>query len=324
MIMLLLLLTPPLAGAGDLAVVSAPVFMELVNGPRHAPADWRSLSGAISMNQEWEKTKDGTWYVELQRDGGRWVQAGVAHRNRETIEWGLKQLQWGFAQMKPDGSFDCDDAFHSASFLVEATAHSIQLIEDSPFATDLQPQLGALKPPLLKAALWMISPTNFRAAENQRIYGHRRFLVGCGLWQCGLIHHHAELMQVAGYFIEDGIRMQRADGAFPEKGGHDSSYHAVSLIYLQRLLLTAPEEVRRPLWKDAAERGMRWLSGRIDDCGRVKVDGNTRTGSGQEIGRTGIIKSVNLPEVATALLYHSFITGDGASKDLARRVLENR
>ena len=32
---------------------------------------------------------------------------------------------------------------------------------------------------------WIASPANHRAAESQRIYGHRRFLLGCGLAQCG-------------------------------------------------------------------------------------------------------------------------------------------
>lgn len=324
-LLLLLLFFLPLAAFGcDAAFVASPGVMELVNPPRRVPADWRERSGAVSLNQDWEKNGGGKWYVELQRDGGRWVEAGVAHRNRDAIEWGLKQLQWGFAQMKPDGSFDCDDAFHSASFLIETASRSILLIESSAYAEELKTQVASLKAPLLKGALWMISPANFKAAENQRIYGHRRFLVGCGLLQTGIIHGHAELMQVARYFIEDGIRLQRADGAFPEKGGHDSSYHAVSMIYLQRIVVTAPEDLRGPAWEQAAERGIQWLMGRIEKDGRVRVDGNTRTGSGQETGRTGAIKNVNLPEVATALLYHGFMTGDAASLDLARKILIKR
>lgn len=324
LLLLLLFFLPLAAYAGNAVFEASPAVMELVNTPRRAPADWRERSGAVSVNQDWEKNGGGKWYVELQRDGGRWVEAGVAHRNRDAIEWGLKQLQWGFAQMKPDGSFDCDDAFHSASFLIEATSRSILLIESSAFAEELKTKVATLKQPLLKGALWMISPANFKAAENQRIYGHRRFLVGCGLLQTGIIHGHAELMQVTRYFIEDGIRLQRADGAFPEMGGHDSSYHAVSLIYLQSILLTDPDDLRKPAWNQAAESGIKWLVERIEKDGRVRVDGNTRTGSGQETGRTGAIKNVNLPEVATALLYHDFITGDVAASGLARKVLKER
>lgn len=307
--------------AGEYAFVTSPAYMELVNTPRTPPADWREQSGAVFMNREWEKDPAKAWYIEIQRDGGRWVQAGLAHRNRESVEWGLKQLEWGFARMKEDGSFDCDDAFHSASFLVETTAHSILLIEASPMAEPFKARLEKLKKPLLKCALWMASPANFRAAEQQRIYGHRRFLVGCGLMQCALIHGDAELRRAAGYFIEDGVRMQRQDGAFPEKGGHDSSYHAVALIYLQRLLLVTPEEFRQPSWLPAAQRGNAWLASRIDPQGVVNVEGNTRTGSGQEVGRTGILKTVNRPEVATALLYQRQLGGRETLEKLATLVL---
>jgi hypothetical protein len=307
--------------AGEYAFVTSPAYMELVNTPRSAPADWRGQSGAVFMNREWEKDPAKTWYVEIQRDGGRWVQAGLAHRNGESVEWGLKQLEWGFARMKEDGSFDCDDAFHSASFLVETTAHSILLIEASPMAEPFKARVDALKKPLLKCALWMASPANFRAAEQQRIYGHRRFLVGCGLMQSALIHNHEELRRVALYFIQDGIRMQRQDGAFPEKGGHDSSYHAVALIYLQRLLLVTPEEFRQPSWHLAAQRGNAWLASRIDPQGVVSVKGNTRTGSNQEVGRTGTPKTVNRPEVATALLYQRQLGGGESLEKLAALVL---
>jgi hypothetical protein len=310
--------------AGDYPFVTSPAYMELVNTPRTPPADWREQSGAVFMNREWEKDPGKAWYVEIQRDGGRWVQAGLAHRNRESVEWGLKQLEWGFARMKGDGSFDCDDAFHSASFLVETTAHSILLIEASPMAETFKARVDTLKAPLLKCALWMASPANFRAAEQQRIYAHRRFLVGCGLMQSALIHGDAELRRVACYFIEDGIRMQRKDGAFPEKGGHDSSYHAVALIYLQRLLLVTPEDFRQPSWHLAAERGNAWLASRIDPRGVVSVKGNTRTGSAQEVGRSGTPKKVNRPEVATALLYQRQLGGGESLEKLAALVLRAR
>jgi hypothetical protein len=307
--------------AGDYPFVTSPVFMELVNTPRTAPADWREQSGAVSVNREWEKDPETIWFVEMQRDGGCWVQAGLAHRNEDAVEWGLKQLEWGFSRMKGDGSFDCDDAFHSASFLVEATGHSILLIEASPMAERFKARTDGLKAPLLNCALWMASPANFKAAEMQRIYGIRRFLVGCGLMQCALIHGHEELRRAACYFIEDGIRMQREDGAFPEKGGHDSSYHAVAMIYLQRLLLVTPEAYRQASWFLAAQRGNDWLASRIDPRGVVDVQGNTRTGSGQEVGRTGVPKEVNRSEVATALLYRSHLGGGESFEQLARLVL---
>lgn len=299
----------------------SPTMTELIHTPRRAPADWKERTGAISLNQEWEKSRKGKWYVELQRDGGRWVQAGLAHRNEDAIAWGLKQLQWGFQQMAEDGSFACDDAFHSASFLVETSAHSILLIQASNYAHTFQTQVDALKAPLLRCALWMISPSNFQAAEKQRIYTHRRFLLGCGLMQTAMIHNDARLRKTAEYFIQDGIRMQRHDGAFLEKGGHDSSYHAVGMIYFQRLLMTCPKEWQDETWSASVDKGMRWLRGRVKANGEVEVKGNTRTGLGQEVGRSGKLKGVNLPEFATALIYYGHRTNDPQYESLARKVL---
>ncbi|TAE77945.1 MAG: hypothetical protein EAZ84_02610 [Verrucomicrobia bacterium] len=275
---------------------------DLVHPQRRAPEDWRQRSGAVTLNAEWEKDRSKSWYIELQREGARWVEAGLAHGDREGMGWGLRQLAWGFRQMKEDGSFDCDDRFHSASFLVEAAARSILLIESSPHADAFRAELASLKPPLLTCARWMASPVNFRAAEQQRIYTHRRFLLGCAFLQCSRLHDDAVLRRTAEYFIEDGLRLQRADGAFPEKGGHDSSYHAVSLIYLQRLLRIAPAEQRQPSWDAALRRGTEWMLSRIDAEGVVSVRGNTRTGAGQETGRGGKVKEINRREVALALI----------------------
>jgi hypothetical protein len=69
---------------------------------------------------------------------------------------------------------------------------------------------------------------------------------------------------------------------------------------------------------------MKWLLGRIDESGEVKVAGNTRTGGGQEVGRTGVLKKVNLPEVATSLFYGGALSGDAKFEVLARKVWATR
>ena len=101
-------------------------------------------------------------------------------------------------------------------------------------------------------------------------------------------------------------------------------HHSVGLIYLQRLLLVTPSEFKKRSWTEAAAHGAEWLRGRIDGNGVVSVEGNTRTGSGQEKGRTGTLKNVNLPEVATALLYRHQATGDEQWLTLAKKVLARK
>ena len=63
------------------------------------PDDWRSQSGALGLNLEREKDPDKSWFIEYQRLGGEFVQAGLAEKNDEAVEWGLKILEYGFSRM---------------------------------------------------------------------------------------------------------------------------------------------------------------------------------------------------------------------------------
>ena len=97
------------------------------------PPDWQNLSGALGQNAAWETNKTLPWYIEHQKDGRDYIAAGLAGGNKDLVRWGLKILEWGWAQMTPEGEFKHPDNYHSASFLVEATAHSILLLEASPW-----------------------------------------------------------------------------------------------------------------------------------------------------------------------------------------------
>jgi hypothetical protein len=292
--------------------------------PRRVPADWKTRTAAVSLNQAWEKDRSKPWFVELQREGGRWVEAGIAHGDAACVGWGLRQLAWGFERMKNDGSFDCGDPFHSASFLVESTARSLLLLQASGQGQTHASTAGPLRSSLLTCARWMTSPVNEKPAAKQRIYGHRRFLLGCALLQTARLHGDSHLRDAARAMVRDGLALQRQDGAFPEKGGHDSSYHAVSLIYLQRYGWLEEDAGLRRDCDAAARRGVQWLRGRIDENGRVNVQGNTRTGQQQEVGRSGVIKQVNFPEVACALMMHAYRSGDESAAEMARKVLRER
>jgi hypothetical protein len=311
-------------GKSDFQWVTSAPNKQCLATPRRAPADWAQRSGAVSLNQEWEKDPRKPWYVELQREGGRWVEAGLAHGDEASIGWGLQQLAWGFTQMKSDGSFDCGDPFHSASFLVESTARSLLLLRGTEYEKTYQARIHLLMPKLLTCGRWLASPVNQKAADKQRIYTHRRFLLGCALEQTAQLHQDEALHRAAVTFVSDGLGLQREDGAFPEKGGHDSSYHAVALIYLQRFSLLTRDQELRERCEQAADRGVEWLCSRIDAAGLVSVEGNTRTGQQQEVGRTGAIKKVNLPEVATALFLYAYRRDQTSAADIARKVLSAR
>lgn len=308
----------------EISCVQSSSYKDHLISSHRAPKDWMTRSAAVSLNQEWEKDRSKAWYVELQREGARWVEAGMARGDATCVDWGLRQLAWGFAQMQSDGSFTCKDPFHSASFLVESTARSLLLLRASSEEKALPPAARDLMPRLLICARWLASPVHEKTLVKQRIYTHRRFLLGAALAQTASLHDDEALRRRARDLVSDGLSLQRDDGAFPEKGGHDSSYHAVALIYLQRYLLQNPPGPWREQCDRAAQRGVRWLGSRIDETGRVDVAGNTRTGLQQETGRTGAIKQVNFPEVAQALILHAYRTHDDAAQQMAVKVLRQR
>lgn len=308
----------------EIAWLQSPACKEHLVSPRRVPRDWMTRTAAVSLNQEWEKDRGKSWYVELQREGARWVEAGIVHGDANCVDWGLRQLAWGFEQMHNDGSFTCKDPFHSASFLVESTARSLLLLRASSQKNALPAAACDIMPRLLSSARWLASETHEKTLAKQRIYTHRRFLLGCALEQTACLHDDEALHQKARALVADGLSLQRDDGAFPEKGGHDSSYHAVALIYLQRYILLSSACPWRDQCDRAAQRGVLWLSSRIDEEGRVNVEGNTRTGQQQEVGRTGVIKQVNFPEVAQALMMQAYRTDEASAEQKAIKVLSKR
>ena len=82
----ILLLIPAisLASPGDeFTFQSTAPAKDLLNPPRKAPADWSQRSGAVSINADWEKDPAKPWFIELQREGIRWVQCGLASDNKD-------------------------------------------------------------------------------------------------------------------------------------------------------------------------------------------------------------------------------------------------
>ena len=307
----------------DLTFEQSIATKELFYSHKKAPDGVEKRSGAVGLNENWEKDHTQPWYIELQRAGAQDVSAGLALHSEALIRWGLRQLQWGFDQQQGDGSFDCKDRFHSTSFLVEAAAHSLLLIEASEWKSIFAQDMAKMKPMIHKAAQWMILPANSKLHDKgQIIYTHRRFLVAAALGQAALLCGDDALMLAANEYLRDGIQRQRNDGVFLEKGGHDSSYHAVALIYAQRC---AEVFVRDPLAKElqgSIKKGMSWLLSRIDSAGNVSVKGNTRTGVGQEEGRSGDLKKVNRPEVARAILYYAYFFKEPKCADIAKQVMK--
>jgi hypothetical protein len=317
--------------AANLAFETGTFMKETVHAEhRTPPTNWAARSGAIAMNTVWETNKDSKWYIEYQKVGWDYVSAGLAFGEKDTVSWGLKIFEWGFDQMAPDGEFRHPDCYHSASFLVEAAAHAVLLLEASPMRGEFAARVDALKPKLHAAARWMIRPDidalnwpdddQYPRIYGERRYAHRRFLDAAALGMAGMVCRDAALGKRAAELARDGIAFQWPDGVNPERGGHDTSYQAFGLIYACRYYQVAADETVRAEMKPMLERAYAWYLTRVGPDGEVDGTGNTRTGPDGEPGRNGSTKQLDYRSGAVCLAHWAQITGRRKHEALARKL----
>ena len=281
-----------------------------------------SKAGAYGkVNQEFEKTKQGKWWIEEQRYGRDLVIAGIARKDTKKIENGLLVFKWGFSQQKDDGSWDCPDAFHSTSFFVEAAADALILLEASEYKDKYKTRINEMKPSLLKAARWMTLPDIEAAGKkyNQQ-YTHRRYAVADALGLTGVLCDDKDLIAKSTEYVKDGISLQDASGFNPEKKGYDSSYHAVGVVYMERYLtMVAPSidaKLKQQLY-DATEKAANWEISRLNDDGSMNLTGNTRVVAVKEAeaNRDGTLKKPAYFSTYRGIYFWSRIAD---KKDLAK------
>ncbi len=144
-----------------------------------------------------------------------------------------------------------------------------------------------------------------------------------------MLLENPEATQIGEALLAIGLGKQREDGVFPEGGGHDSSYQAVSLLKLAEIyMITQRDDIL-----DALGRGLAWELGRITANGDVSDEGNTRcakspdTSSGivrgfnKLIGEHKPAKGMNYMEIARALTLCAIIFENPTIQDVAQSVL---
>ncbi len=282
-----------------------------------------SSSGANGANVAWESNQAKSWYIEQQRYGEQLVIGGLINNDPKAIQAGFKMFDWGFAHQAPDGSFPgTGDPFHSTSFFVEAVAHTLMIIQQSPHSKEHAQKVAQYKPLIHRAALWMISPKVWeRGIKNNQPYTHRRYLVGAALGITGKLTGDRQLIEYGKTSIADGLSLQQNDGVNPEKGGFDSSYQMVGVVYAERWMMYFPQDDLTPKVKAMIDRALLWEKTRILPSGKISNEGNTRTG-GQEIGRVGKVKNVDYSTVIRGFTYGECVNGDRQRGAIARKIAQ--
>jgi hypothetical protein len=193
-------------------------------------------------------------------------------------------------------------------------------VQQSPQAKKYAPQIEFYKPLVHRAATWMIRADVWnRGTRGNVLYAHRRYLVAAALGLTGKLTGDQELVQYSRRSLEDGLSIQRPDGVNPEKGGYDSSYQAVGLVYAQRWAMYFPNDALTPQVVAMVNRGLEWTETTILPSGQISTVGNTRT-AGQETGISGRTKNVDYKMVFRGFAYWGLVTGNQRWLELAERI----
>ena len=201
---------------------------------------------------------------------------------------------------------------------MEAAAHACLLLNASSLGAQYSPDTGWMTPRLLKAALWMTGPgVEVQGRKGNAPYAHRRYLVAAALGETGVLTANQSLIDHSAQYITEGLNLQDPSGFNPEKGGYDSSYHAVGLVYAERYYdVVAAGELKARLYS-MLKSGNAWLATRVLPDGTIDPAGNTRTGADQEKSRNGVVKALNYGYTYRSFYHWSLISSDASFARLA-------
>ena len=280
-----------------------------------------SDSGAIGRNIKGFKD------VAAQRDALWLMMRGICERSDRLIESSVRALEYAFKYQQPDGFFRNEHgasprtAVGADAFFLQSFGHLYHMLAASEYRDRYLTRLDALRPELRRAMNWLQVEANVQElyrqdarATNRLGFDALAFLLN------GAILGDPTLVTTGRGFLDRALNAQKPDGVFPEHGGYDSSYQAVTALTVSLAWLYTKDQHFKDLIFNALRLAMRWQKGRIDPSGRVIVEGNKRTGLGQE-KLFGKPKDVNYPEVALALLIWSRLAQDQESAELGTKIV---
>lgn len=278
--------------------------------------------GAVGRNEK--KFTD----VAAQREAIWAIRLGIATGNRDLIRRAIEALEYAFQHQDPKGYFrnslgvNAKTAIGADAFFLHAFGHIYLLLSRSSYRDEVLPQLNSLESKLRLAMTWLKENETELYRQDSKTPNRLAF-DGLAFLLNGVAFNETGWIETGKAFLKRALQGQRADGVFVEHGGHDSSYQAVSLLNLEIAwfyLNDANDAPFRGQIYRAIEKGIQWEKARILPTGEVRVEGNTRTGLGQE-KFFGKEKDVNYAEVALSLFYWSQIGDDAEAAGLADKVI---
>lgn len=283
---------------------------------------------------------DAQGFTGGNRTLGRWLEAGpqrgscraviaaVVAGDLAAADDAWRGIDVAFAHQRADGGFEADTrpngesarpfpaAVETAFFFLQELGRAILVIRESPHEAHFKIRLEALEPKLRRACAFMASGYDTILPHH----GHavnRVIIAAKAFGTCGLALHDDKLVARARELIAYALTRRDAGGVFVEKGGRDSSYNAVSILFGEVLAL----HLDLPEFEAALPAAVAWQISRVRETGEVEITGNTRTGVGLEPGYDGKPKNVNYGEVSMALTIYGVVHNDAQALAAAERAL---
>jgi hypothetical protein len=284
---------------------------------RMAAGNRPDANGMIGHN------RSGWTHVVFQRGAMIYLIFSSAQGSQSQVADAWRAVDVSFDHQTAAGNFEtvqsvpAIDDLTGVSFWLAKLCHATLVLKGSSVGPSYQTEIAQLLPQIRAAATWLAQGRNDLAAAGADA-PNRLFFHACAFGLAGLLLNDNNFKQIGRDFVEMGLATQREDGVFVEHGGYDSSYQATSLLQLQQYAIHNPGN---QAIEEAIRRGAEWELTRIKWNGEVNVEGNTRTGSGQE-QFMGEPKDVNYPEVILALLYYGARNNSSYATNAAVRVYE--
>jgi hypothetical protein len=269
------------------------------------------------------------WYIENNSYGLMAYNSGFKLKNQQLKKQGLEIFDFAMKQQLENGEFGPrKDFHHSVSFYYETLSHFLILSKTQGYADGISPEImQRLRTGLRKGVIWFAKESSWKN-EYWRDTFHHRFLLCASvvlMAQKALGDLPPETLAQAYHWINIASQRQLPDGVMTEKGGHDTGYQSLGIIYATGMLMVVDLPVKEKKQLELlTRRGADWLANRISAEGLIDETGNTRMGGNStEIARTTMKKKDIKPyETAFALYGASYLFNDMKYQKAADRIMK--
>lgn len=283
--------------------------------------------------------KDG--FVGTNARAGQWIEAGTQRGSCRTVIYGVvaddlamaddawRGVEAAFSRQLEDGRFEANVRPNGASakpfgaavetsyFFLQEVGRMVLIIRESPHESHFRSRLAVLEPKIRRGMAFVDS--GYETIIEKSTHSVNRIVIAAKAFGlCGLVLRDQHLIATSRRLVAHALKQRDDEGVFIEKGGRDSSYNVVSILFGQCLALYLPI----PEFEAALPKAVAWQLTKVRENGQVDVTGNTRTGVGKEISYFGDPKVVNYGEVVQALTLYGLVKGDKAALAAAERAFE--